>query len=65
MIYFVIFDMEFFVFYIYFIEFVIVEKFEVMIDLGEMNIKMKDFYDVYYLLKNYIVDDVILEEVIW
>lgn len=35
-----------------------------MIDLGEMNTRMKDFYDVYHLLKNHTVDDVTLEEAI-
>jgi len=36
----------------YSIETVIAEKFHVMISLGALNSRMKDFYDVYILLKN-------------
>lgn len=57
----VILDMEPPVLYTYSIESAIAEKFEAMIDLGEMNTRMKDFYDVYHLLKNHTVDDVKLD----
>ena len=60
----VILDMEPPVLYTYSIESAIAEKFEAMIDLGEMNTRMKDFYDVYHLLKNHTVNDVTLEEAI-
>ena len=36
----------------YSIETIIAEKFHAMIDLGTLNSRMKDFYDVYMLLKN-------------
>jgi hypothetical protein len=45
-------------------ETVIAEKFEAMIQLGELNSRMKDFYDVYILLKNNRVDDIILKEAV-
>jgi predicted nucleotidyltransferase component of viral defense system len=45
-------------------ETVIAEKFEAMIQLGELNSRMKDFYDVYILLKNNRVDDAILKEAV-
>jgi len=35
----------------YSVETVIAEKFEAMIDLGELNSRMKDFYDLYRLLQ--------------
>jgi hypothetical protein len=45
-------------------ETVIAEKFEAMIQLGELNSRMKDFYDVYILLKNDRIDDVILKRAV-
>lgn len=35
----------------YSIETIIAEKFEAMIDLAQLNSRMKDFYDVYRLLQ--------------
>ena len=60
----VILDMEAPVLFAYSIESTIAEKFEAMIDLGEINTRMKDFYDVYHLLKNHPVDDEILEQAV-
>ncbi len=40
----------------YALETVIAEKFEAMISLAAQNSRMKDFYDVYRLLKNYEID---------
>jgi len=60
----VILEMEAPVLFAYSIESTIAEKFEAMIDLGEINTRMKDFYDVYHLLKNHLVDDEILEQAI-
>ncbi len=48
----------------YSIESTIAEKFEAMIDLAEINTRMKDFYDVYHLLKNHLVDAEVLEQAI-
>ena len=48
----------------YSVETVIAEKFEAMIQLGELNSRMKDFYDVYVLLNNNRIDDEILPEAI-
>jgi predicted nucleotidyltransferase component of viral defense system len=45
-------------------ETVIAEKFEAMIQLGELNSRMKDFYDVYTLLKNNRIDNDVLSEAI-
>ena len=46
-------------------ETVIAEKFEAMIQLGELNSRMKDFFDVYILLKNNRVDTDALKEAIF
>jgi predicted nucleotidyltransferase component of viral defense system len=48
----------------YSLETSIAEKFEAMISLGEVNTRMKDFYDVFHLLKNHSIDHEILEEAI-
>jgi predicted nucleotidyltransferase component of viral defense system len=48
----------------YSIETVIAEKFEAMIDLAETNSRMKDFYDVFHLLKSPNLDINILKEAI-
>lgn len=45
-------------------ETVIAEKFEAMIDLGEVNSRMKDFYDLHNLLQPGTYDQSILEEAI-
>ncbi len=50
--------------YAYSLETVISEKFHAMIELSEMNSRMKDFYDVYHLLKAENLDQEILEEAI-
>ena len=48
----------------YSIETVIAEKFQAMIKLGVFNSRMKDFYDVYILLKNSQIEDEQLKEAI-
>lgn len=48
----------------YSVETVIAEKFEAMIDLGELNSRMKDFYDLYRLLQPGKFDPNILREAI-
>jgi hypothetical protein len=48
----------------YSIETVVAEKFHAMIALGIFNSRMKDFYDVYLLLQNNNINDVILQEAI-
>jgi predicted nucleotidyltransferase component of viral defense system len=48
----------------YSIESVIAEKFEAMIDLAEANSRMKDFYDIYHLLKSPNLQMEILSEAI-
>lgn len=60
----VILKMEAPVLFAYSIESAIAEKFEAMIDLGKINTRMKDFYDVYHLLSNHPVDDELLEQAI-
>ena len=50
---------------VYSVETVIAEKFEAMIHLGGLNSRMKDFYDVYILLKNNRIDDEILDKAIF
>lgn len=45
-------------------ESVIAEKFEAMIDLAESNSRMKDFYDVFYLLKFHQLDLEVLQKAI-
>lgn len=60
----VILEMEAPIIIAYSIESTIAEKFEAMIDLAEINTRMKDFYDVYHLLKNHPVDSEMLEEAI-
>jgi len=42
----------------------IAEKFEAMIQLSEVNSRMKDFYDIYILLSNYEIDKTELAEAI-
>ena len=46
----------------YSIETVIAEKFHTMISLGTLNSRMKDFYDVYILLKNNEINNVNLHD---
>lgn len=60
----VILDMDAPELYTYSVESTIAEKFEAMIDLGEINTRMKDFYDVYHLLKNQKVNKRILSKAI-
>lgn len=48
----------------YSVETVIAEKFEAMIDLGELNSRMKDFYDLYRLLQSGKFDLDTLEEAV-
>jgi len=48
----------------YSIETIIAEKFHAMITLGTFNSRMKDFYDVYILLKNNDIKDMNLKEAI-
>jgi len=60
----VILEMEAPIIIAYSIESTLAEKFEAMIALSEINTRMKDFYDVYHLLKNHSVNMVILEEAI-
>lgn len=48
----------------YSVETVMAEKFEAMIDLAEMNSRMKDFYDLYRLLNGQHYDRAILKEAI-
>ena len=60
----VILEMDAPVLYAYSIESTIAEKFEAMIDLAEINTRMKDFYDVYHLLENHPVNSDILEQAI-
>ena len=45
----------------YSLETVIAEKFQAMIELSENNSRMKDFYDLYTLLYDKTIDDVLLE----
>ncbi|MCL1973081.1 MAG: nucleotidyl transferase AbiEii/AbiGii toxin family protein [Endomicrobia bacterium] len=46
------------------LEVVIAEKFEAMVKLGFINSRMKDFYDVYTILKNCSVDSAALKQAI-
>lgn len=46
-------------------ESVIAEKFEAMIDLAESNSRMKDFYDVFHLLKFHTLDFEVLPKAIY
>jgi len=46
-------------------ESVIAEKFEAMLYLAEANSRMKDFYDIYSLCKNYDFDGSVLREAIY
>jgi len=64
MVYPVILGMEAPVLFAYSIESTIAEKFEAMIDLGKINTRMKDFYDVYHLLRNHSIDPELLERAI-
>jgi predicted nucleotidyltransferase component of viral defense system len=45
-------------------ETVVAEKFEVMVKLGLLNSRMKDYYDLYYLSSNFSFDGEILAEAI-
>jgi len=49
---------------IYSLEFVVAEKFEFMVSLGELNSRMKDFYDIYILLSEKKLNRDILQEAI-
>ena len=60
----VILEMDPPVLFAYSIESTIAEKFEAMIDLAEINTRMKDFYDVYHLLKNHPVSPEVLEQAV-
>lgn len=48
----------------YSLETVVAEKFQAMIELSENNSHMKDFYDLYTLLHDKTIDDVLLEKAI-
>lgn len=48
----------------YSLETVIAEKFQTMIDRGTINSRMKDFFDVYTILKADKVDDALLKEAV-
>lgn len=48
----------------YSLETVVAEKFQTMIDRGTVNSRMKDFFDVYTILKADKVDDALLKEAI-
>ncbi len=48
----------------YSLETVIAEKFQAMVALGEVNSRMKDFFDVYRILSNYDLDEALLAEAI-
>lgn len=47
--------------YAYSVESLVAEKFEAMIDLAELNSRMKDFYDIYKILRREGYDKAILE----
>jgi predicted nucleotidyltransferase component of viral defense system len=49
---------------VYTVEFVIAEKFHAMIELSELNSRMKDFYDVYQLLSAGVYDVDALEKAV-
>jgi predicted nucleotidyltransferase component of viral defense system len=49
---------------IYSLEFVVAEKFEAIISLGELNSRMKDFYDIYILLSAKKLNKDLLKEAI-
>lgn len=53
-----------FTIYTYSLESVIAEKFEAMISLDRRNSRMKDFYDIHYILQNYKLDPASLEEAV-
>ncbi len=57
-------EMESPLIYVYSKESVIAEKFEAMIDLGEQNSRMKDFYDIFNLLKAQEYDENMLKKAI-
>ena len=48
----------------YSLETVVAEKFQTMIDRGTINSRMKDFFDVYTILKADKVDDTLLKEAV-
>jgi len=48
----------------YSLETVLAEKFQTMIDLGTINSRMKDFFDVYMILKGDKVDHGLLKEAV-
>lgn len=48
----------------YSLETVLAEKFQTMIDLGTINSRMKDFFDVYMILKGNKVDHELLKEAV-
>ncbi|OIP68394.1 MAG: hypothetical protein AUK43_16170 [Oscillatoriales cyanobacterium CG2_30_40_61] len=45
-------------------ETVIAEKFEAMVKLGELNSRIKDFYDIFYLSENFVFNQKILAKAI-
>jgi len=45
-------------------ETVVAEKFEAMIKLGELNSRMKDFFDIWVLSRNYVFDGTLLSDAI-
>ncbi len=49
---------------VYSVEFVIAEKFHAMIELSELNSRMKDFYDVYQLLLSGKIDMCLLQKAV-
>ena len=42
----------------------VAEKFEAMIKLGELNSRMKDFFDIWVLSRNYVFDGTLLSDAI-
>ena len=48
----------------YSLETVVAEKFQTMIDRGTINSRMKDFFDVYTILKSGKVDNGVLKEAV-
>lgn len=51
--------------YAYSLETLIAEKFHAMIDRDSDNSRMKDFFDVYYILANHQIDKILLKEAVF
>ncbi len=45
-------------------ETVITEKFQALVDLGMINSRLKDFYDLHFLIKNFEFENEILTEAV-